>query len=77
MVLTWSRNWGLFSVLPQHPVLSLATLCCCKLTVICLFHPPDGSDWGLGIALCSLFYSSMENSAGHWRGIKGRKAGIA
>lgn len=72
--MTWSKNWGLFSVLPQHLVLPPATLYC-KLQVICLFHPLDGGDRGTGVAFASLVYPSMENTAGHHQGIKWRRAG--
>lgn len=61
-------------MLPQHLVLVLATVCF-KLVVICLSHPPDRNDRGLGTEFCSLLYSSMESSAGHPVGIKWGKAG--
>lgn len=61
-------------MLPQCSVVSLDKLCC-KLTVICLSHLPDGSDRGLGNAFCSLLYPGMENSAGHPIGRKWSKAG--
>lgn len=60
-------------MLPQHPVLVLVTLCC-KLIVICLSHPPDRNDKGLGTAFCSLLYPSTESSAGQPVGKNGGKA---
>lgn len=71
--ITWSKNRGLFSILPQHSVPFLATLCC-KLMVICLFRPTDGNDRGQRIAVCSLLYPSMENSARPPVGIKWSRA---